>query len=159
MNPSTPLRAGAVSVLTAARKWREIGWDERVMFLQALLMVPAMHTVVRVVGFNWLHQRTARGTPPSARVTSPNPQTVRLCVVSINRVKRYSLFRGNCLSQSLALASLLGRRGIQSSLRLGVRMTDSKFDAHAWVELDGRVLNDTQDVHTRFTPLVANPDA
>lgn len=108
-----------------------------------------MHVAVRVIGFNRLQQWVAR-TPIRSQ---PTAHCVRTCVVSINRVKRFSLLPGNCLSQSLALNRLLRQRGIEPALRLGVRLTGPRFDAHAWVEHDGRVLNDTQDVHTRFTPL------
>jgi hypothetical protein len=69
-------------------------------------------------------------------------------------VKHYSVFPGNCLSQSLTLSWLLRRRGLEPTLRLGVRLLEQKLDAHAWVVYDGRVLNDTQDVAERFTPLL-----
>ena len=54
--------------------------------------------------------------------------------------------------QSLALWWLLRRQGIASDLRLGMRKDASRFEAHAWVEYLGRVLNDRNDVHRRFAP-------
>lgn len=42
-----------------------------------------------------------------------------------------------CLVRSLVLTRLLARRGISSSLVIGVR-TDHGFEAHAWVEYAGR---------------------
>ena len=44
-----------------------------------------------------------------------------------------------CLVRSLVLTSLLVRRGIQSSLVIGVRAEPS-FEAHAWVECGGTPL-------------------
>jgi hypothetical protein len=44
-----------------------------------------------------------------------------------------------CLVRSLVLTSLLVRRGIQSSLIIGVR-SEPKFEAHAWVECAGMPL-------------------
>jgi hypothetical protein len=41
-----------------------------------------------------------------------------------------------CLVRSLVLTSLLARRGIRSSLIIGVR-PDPSFEAHAWVECSG----------------------
>jgi hypothetical protein len=41
-----------------------------------------------------------------------------------------------CLAQSLTLTRLLARRGIASSLVIGVRAGE-RFAAHAWVEHDG----------------------
>jgi hypothetical protein len=44
-----------------------------------------------------------------------------------------------CLTQSLVLTQLLARRGIETSVVIGVRPGE-KFAAHAWVELDGAPL-------------------
>lgn len=134
------------------RTWRSLAPADRRAFWRAVLLVPTMHVVVRVVGFNRLQQRVAR-VGPSSRESLPAAQAVRRCAVSVSRVKQYSPLRGNCLSQSLALVWMLRREGVEPQLRLGVRIQDAKFDAHAWVEHEGRVLNDTQDVHTRFAPL------
>ena len=136
-------------------KWRRFDVDERRTLRLAVLMIPTMHVVVRLMGFNRLQQRVARTRAVTGLPYVPTADAVRTCVVNINRAKRYSPLPGNCLSQSLALTWMLRRRGIDPALRLGVRLTGPAFDAHAWVEYDGRVLNDTQDVHTRFTPLTA----
>jgi hypothetical protein len=44
-----------------------------------------------------------------------------------------------CLIRSLVLTALLTRRGIESSLVIGVRPAE-RFGAHAWVEHEGRPL-------------------
>ena len=44
-----------------------------------------------------------------------------------------------CLVRSLVLTSLLARRGISSTLIIGVR-SEPKFEAHAWVECAGAPL-------------------
>jgi hypothetical protein len=44
-----------------------------------------------------------------------------------------------CLIRSLVLTEMLSRRGIESSLVIGVR-TDDGFEAHAWVEHGGAPL-------------------
>lgn len=53
---------------------------------------------------------------------------------------------GTCLSKSLALHTLLRRRGIDTRLRLGVRKDQaSGIRAHAWLELDGLPISDRQE--------------
>lgn len=71
---------------------------------------------------------------------------------------RYGLWRGNCLSQSLTLLRLLRGRAINAQLRIGVRRTDTEFQAHAWVELNGAPLNDTPNVAQRYVPFAALAD-
>lgn len=121
----------------------------------ALLLVPAFHLIVRVAGFARTNARIARRS--GARRRGDDSVSVARCTLAINRVKRYSPLRGNCLSQSMALAWMLRGRGLAPDLRLGARVATSTLEAHAWVEWRGRVLNDGQDVHTRFTPLAPKP--
>lgn len=57
-----------------------------------------------------------------------------------------------CLSSSIALTRFLARRNLYPHLVLGVRM--APFAAHAWVQADDLVLNDTVDMASRYTPIL-----
>jgi hypothetical protein len=61
-------------------------------------------------------------------------------------VARRLPFHCNCLVQSVALISMLRRRGIDADLKVGV-CQDQKGEhgiaAHAWVEFDGNVILDS----------------
>lgn len=70
----------------------------------------------------------------------------------IRLAARYGAGRTSCLERSMALCWLLHRQGIAGVLCLGVRREAGRFEAHAWVEYAGRVLNDRDDVHRRFAP-------
>ena len=65
--------------------------------------------------------------------------------------------KATCLTQALATQILLGRRGHRTTLQLGIMKSQAgQFDAHAWVERNGRVLiglNDTFSQLTRLSPL------
>lgn len=57
---------------------------------------------------------------------------------------RYAIRRANgrvhgarCLADALAGQTMLGRRGVESELKIGVQKKDNKLDAHAWLERDG----------------------
>lgn len=137
------------------QQWRRLHRDERVALQQAVLLIPTMHIVVRLVGFNRLQAWIER---PRANARTAAAEVVRCCTLAVNRARRYAPYRGNCLSQSLTLLYMLRCRGVAPALRLGVRLNEARLDAHAWVEFDGRVLNDSQDVHTRYAPFsTSNP--
>lgn len=59
----------------------------------------------------------------------------------------------NCLSRSLALAGSLRDRGHACDLVIGVAI--NPFQAHAWVQAGGTVLNDRLERVLQFTPVVA----
>jgi hypothetical protein len=55
---------------------------------------------------------------------------------AVTRVLAYAPRRSRCLVQSLVLTRMLARRGIESSLVIGVAPGE-QFAAHAWVETAG----------------------
>jgi hypothetical protein len=61
-----------------------------------------------------------------------------------------------CLTQSLALQFLLTRAGRRSALRIGVaRSAERGFQAHAWVECEGRTLIDRPEDVAFYTRLAS----
>ncbi len=68
----------------------------------------------------------------------------------VRAAARHSPGHPTCLEESLALWWLLGRRGIDSELRIGVRKQGEKFEAHAWVERAGAALNEPESVHEHY---------
>lgn len=62
-----------------------------------------------------------------------------------------------CLTQAIACRWLLARRGYASDLKMGVRRADDGkgIMAHAWLEIDGRIVlggGDSADIYTPFHP-------
>lgn len=56
--------------------------------------------------------------------------------LAVDRAARYGVFRPQCLASALALSGMLADRGFGAHrIRIGVRKDDSAFTAHAWVEL------------------------
>jgi hypothetical protein len=70
----------------------------------------------------------------------------------VDAAAREGLHRGTCLERSLVLWWLLRRKQVPAQICLGARKTASLFEAHAWVEVDGRVINDTGEVHNHYAP-------
>ena len=97
-----------------------------------LILISALG--VRTIGF---HRTKARieSVAPKGRRSSAD------CVQAIKRARSYGLFRGNCLSQSLALLWLLRRSGHAGAIRIGVKPAAAGMLAHAWVELDGQIID------------------
>ena len=80
-------------------------------------------------------QRPGRGaTPPPAVLVGD-------VVWAVDRVSRRWPTTLSCLPRAIAVHSILARRRFGSCLEIGVSKTESGgFEAHAWVELDGRVI-------------------
>ena len=58
-----------------------------------------------------------------------------------------------CLAQSLALRWMLNRRGISSQLKVGAAKVSETFHAHAWLEMDGEKIGESEDGNGIFRAL------
>jgi hypothetical protein len=134
------------------RCWRGLPPGDRPLFAALQLLLPPLATAVRVFGLGRVRRALGHGAP---RDPVPGPadlnEGTRLGRL-VNLAANHALGRPACLPRSLMLWWLLRRRGIESDLRIGVRTSDGRLEAHAWVECDGRVLNDAADVAARFAP-------
>lgn len=68
---------------------------------------------------------------------------------------RRHVIRARCLHRSLALHIWLRRKGLPSHLRIGVRKSGAALLAHAWVEMDGNIVNDHAAAVAPFSVLPA----
>jgi hypothetical protein len=114
------------------------------------LTIAHVHAVSRFLGLRRAvreaqHAGSAGGGPDAEGGAQVIDETAR-------RVAAAAAFypaRVRCLEQSLALCTLLRRRGVDASLRIGVQ--PRPFAAHAWVEAGGRVINEDAEVAATFT--------
>lgn len=134
-------------------RWRGLSPAEKRSFLTAWGMFPLIALSLRALGYGRTYALLARGEYKIVDNTSQVSETCEVCE-QISKMTRLAvqntLIRPTCLVRSLTLWWLLRRRGIESGLRIGVRMREGKMEAHAWVERAGRVLNDAPDIGKQY---------
>ena len=108
----------------------------------------------------WIQLRLFRWKPSVEHLASSSPvcrsvdsARVAATVRAMESASRRLPFESTCLIKALAVRRMLGRDGAATSLRLGVaKGVRGEFEAHAWLELDGRVIVGGQGVE-RFVVL------
>lgn len=128
-------------------KFRSLSWPERRLLVLAALLLPVVWAALRAFGLRRTHAHLNATPRP---VPSPSLAPARIGYL-VNAAAGIPFIPATCLTRSLLLNWLLRRRGIMSEVRIGVRMRGNDFHAHAWVECDGRAMNDAADVGARFT--------
>lgn len=79
---------------------------------------------------------------------------LRRIAVAVDRASRWGLFHPTCLVRAMALERLIHRAGAgRAVVRVGIRHEESDLQAHAWIEVNGRVLGDHPEHVGRFKPL------
>jgi hypothetical protein len=124
-----------------------LSWAERRTLFSAAAMLPLFWLALRLVGMQrlqaWLHRK--------ARPDNPLPlDELKRTGALVNAAADRLLGANNCLPRSLYLWWLLRRRGVRCELRIGVRLNDGAFEAHAWVEHAGVPVNDRDDIGDTF---------
>lgn len=138
--------------------WLLPAW-ERHAFLRLMLLLPFAWLGLRVCGFAWTSRWAERAPSPSratrfSGMSQPELVEVAQRFATLTEIaSRRGLYRANCLHQSLTLCRLLRSYGIAAQLRVGVRKHQETLDAHAWVELDGKVIGEPVRDYVAFEAL------
>jgi len=137
-------------------KFRRLSPQERRTFLAAMAWLPCFSLALRMFGLRRFRAILHRTVVPAQRLPDSLEQVLRMGEL-VNIAGRHTPCPVTCLTRSLLLEWLLGRRGVDAELRIGVRLYGTALDAHAWVEYAGMPVNDQPDVASRFVPFGALP--
>ncbi|HUP90244.1 MAG TPA: lasso peptide biosynthesis B2 protein [Longimicrobiales bacterium] len=115
-------------------------------FLRSLMLLCVVDVALRTIGF-------ARVNRVAARIGATGTRTDDVAAVMRQVIRATAMYPGRslCLEQSVAAMFLLRRRGVDARVRLGVQ--HYPFAAHAWVEIDGVAVTETEEVVNRFVRL------
>ena len=139
-------------MLENLRRFSALERPAQTLFLRSLVMLPLVGMSLKLRGFeatrSTLRKTVSRAAPQIAS-DSLNKQIV-LTAHMVNAADRHGLVHPSCLVKSLTLWWLLGRQGISSRLRVGVRKEGGNLEAHAWVEQEGTALNEPEERHHHY---------
>jgi hypothetical protein len=140
------------------QRYRKLSPDARRMFQRAVFLLPRIAISLRVRGFGKTRdalQQKLRVPNQPQRSDESASDTLQLACRMISAASRHRAFNPTCLAESLALWVLLKEQGIDSTLRIGVRKSSRRFEAHAWVEHDGIALNQREERHHHYSAFEA----
>lgn len=138
-------------------KWRRFSRlrsSDRRTVIEAVAGLVITWLGLRLAGFRQWKSILERLVPHSFadNVASPNSESARVVARLESAAARNLFFRPNCLERSLVLWWLLKRRGVAAELRIGARKDEEKFEAHAWVECGGTVIDEPDETRLHFVP-------
>ena len=143
-----------VAIIAALHRAYELPASELCGFVRAYVDLAVLHLQLRLLGFERVTSASLDG-PASVTCTQTAGQECQVLsyVRWIDSAARRHVLPTQCLHRSLLLHRWLQRDNLPSDLRIGVRLEGDALSAHAWVESDGRVLNDSPAHVAEFVPL------
>ncbi|HVE74098.1 MAG TPA: lasso peptide biosynthesis B2 protein, partial [Mycobacteriales bacterium] len=147
-------RGLATSIGPAARfvVARRVASSNRLLLLETAVCLALARLAVGAVPFRWLTRalRQRVGETPSQDAAATVAQGERVAW-ALERMRRHLPWRGPCLAQALAGKYMLRRRGIASTLYLGVAKDGkTQLEAHAWLRSGELVVAGGENLE-RFT--------
>jgi len=118
---------------SARAAWR-LSWPDRLLLLEALVVLGLARGAVLLVPFRriawWLGGPNTETAP---ECDAAQQAVVRRVGWAIRRVAPHTPWRSSCLAQAIAGKHMLQRRGVCSTLYLGVDREGGVMRAHAWL--------------------------
>ena len=128
------------------RAFSVLSWRDKRRLLTCTALLSLIHAALALAGYRrtraLIERLTRRRTfhPASASEIEDARALARLASIA----GRHGPVEATCLRQALLLTAWLQRKGLQPTLQLGVpQQAHAGFQAHAWVELDGARLLDS----------------
>jgi hypothetical protein len=121
------------------RRFIALGWREQRLLLALLLALPILRIALWRFGYTRTRAAIERWTAryPKRAPSRRDLETAESLAELAKIAGRRAPLAATCLPQALAVYTVLRRRGLDPVLRIGVRKTEDRFEAHAWVELAG----------------------
>jgi hypothetical protein len=138
-------------------------WSDRLLLLESLGTLAAARLVIKLSPKKNLVSRVggARVEPADLAMTGgtwagaapPGRGQAERIGAMLERAARVTLWRSMCLEKALAGKWMLRRRGIASTMYVGMARRGPEFVAHAWLVGDGHIL--TGGGNTPYATLAA----
>lgn len=122
---------------------------ERFLYLRTWLLLFRIRLMLWVLPYRRWRQIAAQMIRVENERQLERPQ-VNQITRAVRVMSRY-VPQASCLTQALAAQTLLANEGQRSQLRVGVTQNDGKLEAHAWVQIDGRVVIGGRESVVRFS--------
>jgi hypothetical protein len=143
-----------MSLTNNLAKWRKLPWADRGLLVEAFSWLALIRLLIAVLPFKWIVSlfRLKQGEDLAAPDGVLAEKAVRIGW-AVRATAQRQIWDSTCLSQAVAGAVLLRRRGIHSTFYLGVAKglaSTKEMSAHAWLRCGAIILTGAAG-HERFT--------
>jgi hypothetical protein len=136
--------------MARVRKFMGLPPSTQLLLLKTISVVTLVRLSLWLLPFKTIRAYRDRMLKRTGHADVRDLAAVRQTVWAVTVTSRY-VPEASCLTQALAAQILLGQQGYRTDLRIGVSKGEANQPlAHAWVELDGRVVIGGTDSPKRY---------
>jgi len=135
-------------------KWRRRNRTERMLLLEAILLLGLARMGVLILPFRWLAKSVGKHMKETDTQLPPADLLLaRMVGAAVRSAANYTPWGSVCLPQAVAAKWMLKRRSIPGTLYLGVMKDETKPEkmaAHAWLRC-GQIILTGAKGHRQYT--------
>ena len=130
----------------------KLSFEEKKIFVEAYILLAAISILVEIVPFRWFAGKLGKHMQETTFESNAQIDTTARNTGSlIYKSVRFIPWKIKCLTQAITGKFILKRRGIISTLYLGVKKSESKkLEAHAWLRVGNKIITG-KEVYEEFT--------
>ena len=131
------------------KRCRELTAEEQILLLRVVITVIAARVSLWLLPVEAARKITTRSA-------SMRAESVNQVVWAVRAASRF-VPGASCLTQAIAAQAILARSGIASQVEIGVSKNESRFQAHAWVVCQGKIVLGERQIEHYNSLLVWEP--
>ena len=126
--------------------------NNKKIFVEAYVLSVIISILVEIIPFKWLAGKLGRHMMETTfENNTETDKTARWTGALIYKAVSFIPWKIKCLTQAVTAKFILRKRGIASTLYLGVKKSESKkLEAHAWLRVGNEIVTG-KEVHKEFT--------
>ena len=118
-----------------------LSWRRRLLLVEAAAWLGIARLAVLLLPFRWLAPRFGRKMAESPASDPREADVGRRVAWAVRIASRHTPWHNKCLGEAIAGKAMLRRRGVASTLYLGLAKAESGgLEAHAWLRCGSRIL-------------------
>ncbi len=122
-------------------KFFRSSWASRLLLLEAAVWLGLARLALLLVPFRRLAPILGRKMAESPLEDPSDPDVLERVAWAVRVASRYTPWKTKCLTEAMAGKAMLRRRGLASTLYLGLaKGGDIGLEAHAWLRCGSRIL-------------------
>ncbi len=134
-------------------KFVHLSSADRMLVVKSVLLLGAVRLGLWLLPFQTLWRFLTKMACATTTWHDTEHTSIERVVWAVTVASQY-IPAATCLTQALTTRVLLGRQGHLAHLRIGVARSETgQFEAHAWVECQGRIVIGGTNASFRYTPL------
>ena len=123
-----------------AKLWR-LSWRDRLLLAEAAVALLGARLIMLLVPFRRIAPRLGETMGDSPAEDPADPRGLKRIGWAVNVASKVLPWHSTCLTEAIAAKAMLKRRGVVSTLYLGLaRDGQSQLEAHAWLRCGSSVL-------------------